>query len=140
MSKLQASVKIKIPSGKLEFKQAAEDYVKEVKEKDRGTIQSDWFVSSDNTECEISERWESSEAALAHQCNLREFSVTFFEKFGTPYFVTIYGDPLTETLENTKEADIMDIVVFFIGKVSIMTITNMIYDTRLVLLGSIKRW
>lgn len=46
-----------------EFNQAASDYIKEVREKYRGTLQSDWFISSDNSECEIRETWESTEAA-----------------------------------------------------------------------------
>ena len=54
MSKIQVSAKIKIPSGRIiEFKEAAADYVNQVKEKDTGTLQADWFLSSDGTECEI---------------------------------------------------------------------------------------
>lgn len=54
MSKIQVSAKIKIPSGRIiEFKEAAAYYVNQVKEKDTGTLQADWFLSSDGTECEI---------------------------------------------------------------------------------------
>lgn len=56
MSKIQSSARIKIPNGKLEeFKGAVIEYIKQVKEKDTGTYQSDWFLSSDMTECEIRE-------------------------------------------------------------------------------------
>jgi quinol monooxygenase YgiN len=107
MSKIQSSARIKIPNGKLEeFKEAVIEYIKQVKEKDTGTLQSDWFLSSDMTECEIREIWESSEAVLKHQSNLRDFSVRFFEKFSTPYSVTIYGDPSTQILENAKAGGI----------------------------------
>jgi hypothetical protein len=42
MSKIQVSAKIKIPSGKIkEFKEAAAHYIKQVKEKDTGTLQAD---------------------------------------------------------------------------------------------------
>ena len=103
MSKIQASAKLKIPTGRLdEFKEASADYIKEVKEKDKGTLQCDWFLSSDKTECEIREMYESSEAALAHQTNLEESIKDIFQKFGTPYSVTINGDPSAEVLENTK--------------------------------------
>jgi hypothetical protein len=65
MSQLQASAKMKIPEEKLEkFKKEAEEYIKQVKGKDTGTLQCDWFLSSDMTECEIRETYESSEAAL----------------------------------------------------------------------------
>jgi quinol monooxygenase YgiN len=76
MSKIQASAIIIIPNGKLEeFKRAAIEYIKEVKEKDKGTLQSEWFISNDNSECEIRETWESSDAVLEHQANLAEFSI-----------------------------------------------------------------
>ena len=103
MSKIQASAKIKIPNGKLEeFKQAARDYISEVKAKDKGTLQSDWYISRDNNECEIRETWESSEAAREHQENLAGFSMKFFERFDLPYLVTVYGDPSPEVLGNAK--------------------------------------
>jgi quinol monooxygenase YgiN len=112
MCKIQASAKIKIPYGMLdEFKQAATDYIKQVKEKDRGTLQSDWFLSSDKTECEIREIFESSEAALAHQLNLRESAAAIFGKFGSPYLVTIYGEPSREVIEIAKAGGI-DVKVF----------------------------
>ena len=54
MSNLQVSAKMKIREGILEgFKKHANECVQRVNEKDAGTIQFDWFISSDNTECEI---------------------------------------------------------------------------------------
>ena len=50
MSKIQTSAKIKIPPGMLEeFKRHVAEYIKQVKEKDSGTLQADWFVSCDKT-------------------------------------------------------------------------------------------
>ncbi len=98
-----ASVKIQIPYGMLdEFKEATTDYIKQVKQKYRGTLQSDWFLSSDKSECEIRETFESPDAALAHQLNLRESAATIFQKFGTPYPVTIYEDASAEVIEIAK--------------------------------------
>jgi hypothetical protein len=54
------------------------------------------------TECEIRETYESSEAALRHQFNLQESIKTIFKKFGTPYLVTIYGNPSLEVLQNAR--------------------------------------
>ena len=54
-----------------EFKRQVAEYIKQVKEKDTGTLQADWFISSDKTECEIRETYASSESALAHQDHLR---------------------------------------------------------------------
>jgi quinol monooxygenase YgiN len=112
MSKIQASAKMKIPLGMLdEFKRQVAEYIKQVKEKDSGTLQADWFISGDKTECEIRETYASSEAALAHQDHLRELQGIIFKKFGIPYSVVIYGDPSQELLENAKAGG-MDVKIF----------------------------
>lgn len=98
---------MKIPSDKLEeLKKAIADYIMEVKQKDKGTLQCDWFLSSDNTECEIREAYESSEALLARESNLGETIAIIFRTIGKPYSITIYGDPSHEVLENAKTAEL----------------------------------
>ena len=63
--KLQLSARMKIREGKLdEFKRQAAMCILQVKEKDPGTLQYDWFLNSDKTECEIRVAYESSEALL----------------------------------------------------------------------------
>jgi quinol monooxygenase YgiN len=106
MSKIQASARIKIPNGKLEeYKQQITEYISQIKEKDTGTLQFDWFINDDKTECEIREVYENSEAALAHQYHLRELQGKIFKKFA-PYSVTLYGNPSAELLENAKASGI----------------------------------
>lgn len=73
-----------------------------MKRKDTGTLQYDRFISSDNTECEIREAYENSDALLAHIENLREPLRMLFEKFATDHSVVIYGDPSAQLLENEK--------------------------------------
>ena len=103
MSKIHASAKIKIPPGLLEeYKQQVAEYISQIKEKDTGTLQFDWFISDDKTECEIRETYSSSESDLAHQDHLHELQGIIFEKFGSPYSVVIYGDPSPKLLENAK--------------------------------------
>jgi hypothetical protein len=43
---------------------------------------------------------------LAHQLNLRKSAAAIFEKFGTPYLVTIYGDPSAEVIEIARAGGI----------------------------------
>ena len=94
---------MKINHGMLEeFKQQAAKCISIAKEMDPGTLQYDWFISSDNTECEIRETYESSEALLAHVSNLREALRILFEKFASGHSVVIYGEPSAELLENAK--------------------------------------
>jgi quinol monooxygenase YgiN len=50
MSRIQVSAKMKIIEGMLEeFKQQVAKCISAVKEKDPGTLQYDWFLSSDKT-------------------------------------------------------------------------------------------
>ena len=103
MANLQVSAKMKIREGTLEgLKQHANECIQRVTEKDPGTIQYDWFISSDNTECEIRETYESSEAFLAHLSNLREQLQILYEKFASDHSVVIYGNPSPELLEKVK--------------------------------------
>ena len=112
MSKIQASAKMKIPSGMLEeYKQQVIEYIRQIKEKDTGTVQFDWFISGDKTECEIRETYASSEAALAHQDHLHELQGIFFTKFGIPHGLVLYGDPSPELLENARAGGI-DVKIF----------------------------
>lgn len=112
MSKIQVSARLTIPFGKLdEFKEQVSACVKQVKEKDRGTLQYDWFLSSDKTQCEIRETYESSEATLLHQSNLREELRRLFNKFGTLHSLVIYGEPSPALLENAKASG-TDVTVF----------------------------
>ena len=112
MSKIQASAKMNIPSGMLEeFKRQIAEYIKQVKEKDNGTLQADWFIGDDQTECEIGETYASSEAALAHQGHLHELQGIIFKKFGIPHPLVIYGDPSPELLENARAGG-MDVKIF----------------------------
>jgi quinol monooxygenase YgiN len=103
MSKIQVSAKMKINPGMLEeFNQQAAKCLSTAKDKDPGTLQYDWFISSDKTECEIRETYENSEAFLAHVSNLREPLRILFEKFASDHSVVIYGKPSPELLENAK--------------------------------------
>jgi hypothetical protein len=93
------------------YKKCVSEYINRIKEMDNGTLQFDWFISSDKTEVEILEVYASSEAALKHQEYLGELQGIIFKKFGAPYSLTIYGDPSPELIENVK-ASKMDVKVF----------------------------
>jgi hypothetical protein len=67
-----------------------------------GTLQFDWFISTDKIECEIRETYESSEAFLAQLSNLSELLLILYEKFASDHSVIIYGDPSPELLTKVK--------------------------------------
>jgi hypothetical protein len=93
---------MKIPPGMLkEYKRQVAEYIKQVKEKDIGTLQADWFISSDKTECEIRETYASSESALAHQDHLRELQEIIFKKFDILFSCNLRRS-LTGTIRKCK--------------------------------------
>jgi len=103
MSNLQVSAKMKIREGMLEgFKRQATECIQQAKEKDPGTLQFDWFISTDETECEIREAYETCEAFLAHLSNLSELLRILYEKFASDHSVIIYGYPSPELLAKVK--------------------------------------
>ena len=103
MVNLQVSAKMKIRDVMLEdFKQHIAQCVQRVKEKDPGTLQYDWFISTDKSECEIRETYDSSEAFLAHLSNLSDLLSILYERFASDHTVAIYGEPSPELLEMIK--------------------------------------
>jgi hypothetical protein len=48
--------------------------------------------------------FKNSDAVLSHISNLRGTQEAIFKKFGTPYSVTVYGDPSAKLLENARAA------------------------------------
>lgn len=101
-SKLQISATFKIPEGKLEeVKQMAKECIKLSREKDTGTLRYDWFISSDQTECEVREEYENSEAVAQHLMNLGA-TLTKLSTVAPMERVAVYGDPSPQLIEMTK--------------------------------------
>ncbi|MHA2038593.1 MAG: putative quinol monooxygenase [Promethearchaeota archaeon] len=101
-SKLQISAIFKIPEGKIEeFKQQANECIKLSKEKDPGTLRYDWFISSDQSECEIREEYKDSEAVIQHMMNLGPILTKLSAEFPMES-LTVYGDPSPQLLEMSK--------------------------------------
>jgi quinol monooxygenase YgiN len=95
---------MKIRPGKLEeFKRQAGVIIAQAKAKDPGTLQYDWFLSEDGTQCEVREIYESSDALLAHVFNISAPRDTLFEKFATDHAIVIYGDPPAGLLQKADE-------------------------------------
>src|SRR5512143_1583275 len=100
MNKIEVSARMTVRKGKLEgFKQQAAEIIRQTKEKDTGTLQYDWFLNSHQTECEIREVYESSEALAEHKHNLRNALRRLFEEFAYDHNVVVYGDPSPQLLE-----------------------------------------
>src|SRR5687768_6631654 len=67
MSKLRLIFRLKIHNGKLEsLKRVAARILTMVQQKGPGTLEYEWFMSADHTECVVLETFASSDALLEH--------------------------------------------------------------------------
>jgi quinol monooxygenase YgiN len=72
MSRLEVNARMAIRDGRLEgFKQQAAEIIRLARERDTKTLRYDWFLSSDRTECEVHEVYESSAGLIEHRMHCR---------------------------------------------------------------------
>ena len=108
MSQLQVSARMTVRPGKLEgFKQQAAECIKQTKEKDTKTLRYDWFLSNDETGCEIREAYVNSDGRIEHRRNVGEALNVLFSEFADAHAVTVYGDPSPQlkAMANAQMAD-----------------------------------
>ncbi|MEZ0364856.1 putative quinol monooxygenase [Mycobacterium sp. pUA109] len=73
-----------------EFKALAQDAVVSVRG-EAGALQYDWFLSDDQTKCVVLEKYESSEAVLAHLANAGAL-IGRLAKLGGGLDIEVFGD------------------------------------------------
>ena len=101
MSELQCVARLKIHDGKLEeFKSLAAKCAELVRTKDSGTLQYEWYISSDSTECLVFERYRDSQALLDHFKNLGDTMAAIFQTCAGSG--EICGTPSPELIELLK--------------------------------------
>lgn len=107
---LEVSAMMKVRKGKLDgFKQQAAEIIRLAKENDTKTLRYDWFLSKDETECEVREVYESSEGLVEHRMHIAEALKKLFSEFAEGHAVKIYGElspKLKEMLDGMKDVDI----------------------------------
>jgi quinol monooxygenase YgiN len=104
---LQVSARMTIRPGMLEgFKQQAAECIRQTRDKDTKTLRYDWFLSKEQTECEIREAYENSEGLLEHRKHIGEALSKLFNEFADAHAVTVYGEPSPElvALANAQTA------------------------------------
>jgi quinol monooxygenase YgiN len=103
MNTLEVSARMTVRPGKLEgFKQQAAEIIRQAHEKDTKTLRYDWFLNNDQTECEVRERYESSDGLIEHRQHVGEPLKTLFAEFADNHAVTIYGEPSPQLVELVK--------------------------------------
>ena len=100
MSKLEVSARMTVRKGKLEsFTLQAAECIRQTKEKDTKALRYDWFLSDDETECEIREAYERSEGLVEHRIHIGKALNKLFTEFAENHAVTVYGEPSPELVD-----------------------------------------
>ncbi len=103
MERLEVSARMTVREGKLEgFRRQAAECIKQTKEKDTKTLRYDWFLSNDETECEIREAYRGSEGLVEHRIHVGDALEKLFSEFAEDHMVRVYGKPSPELLEMAK--------------------------------------
>ena len=105
MTKIQTTAYLKIHPGKQEaFDALANNCIEAVKEKDKGTLQYDWFYSEDNVTCVVREHYESSAALMEHMANVGEHLGPML--IISHLSLEVFGNPSTELLAALEGLDV----------------------------------
>ena len=92
MQEIQITARFRIHAGRLDdFHSLARECMDVVREHDTGTLQYDWFLHPDGTECVLRERYRDSDAVMEHMGNLGDRLGRFFEFCDVD--IEVYGSP-----------------------------------------------
>jgi quinol monooxygenase YgiN len=103
MNYLELSAHMKVRPGCLEgFKKQAAELIRITKENDTRTLQYDWFLSTDGTECEVREAYTGSDGLIEHNTHILEARTRLFKDYADGHFMTFYGEPSQALLDLLK--------------------------------------
>lgn len=103
METLEVSARMTVREGKLDgFKRQAAECIRLTRERDTRTLRYDWFLSSDETECEIRETYEDADGLVEHRMHVGDALERLFSEFADNHAVSVYGRPSPELLEMAK--------------------------------------
>lgn len=119
MNRLELSARSSVRAGKLEgFKDLAAEFIRQTKEKDTRTLRFDWYLTSDQTECEIREEYLDAPGFIEHKMNTGAITEKMFAEFASDHRVAIFGDPppmLVQKVEQTPMGRTVSWFRFFQG-------------------------
>jgi quinol monooxygenase YgiN len=100
MGQFEVRARLKIREGQLDgFKRQAAELMRQAREKDTGTAAYDWFLSSDETQCEVREAYVDADAFIEHAFHVRQARDTLFGDFAYDHQMTIYGESVPRLVE-----------------------------------------
>ena len=90
----EVTARLKIREGELEgFKRQAAEMIRLTEERDTKTLRYDWFLSADESQCEVREGYVDADGLLEHAPNVAEAREQLFRDHAYGHEMTIYGEP-----------------------------------------------
>ena len=93
MALLELSAHMTVRHGCLDgFKKQAAELIRITQEKDTHTLRYDWFLSLDETECEVREAYTGPEGLIEHNRHILDARTKLFRDYADNHFMTVYGE------------------------------------------------
>ena len=90
----EVTAQLKVREGELDgFKRQAAEMMRLTNELDTKTVRYDWFLSDDETECEVREAYVDANALIEHARHIGEARNTLFRDFADGHTITFYAEP-----------------------------------------------
>jgi quinol monooxygenase YgiN len=90
----EVMARLKVRDGELDgFKRQAAEVMRLARELDTKTLRYDWFVSADETECEVREVYSDADGLFEHNKHVVEARNQLFRDHAYGHDMTIYGEP-----------------------------------------------
>jgi quinol monooxygenase YgiN len=100
----EATARLRVREGELEaFKQQAAEVMRLVRAQDDPPLRYDWFLSDDDTECEVREAYVNADALHEHQQRIAEAKTKLFRELVEGHTMTFY-DELSPALAGALQA------------------------------------
>jgi quinol monooxygenase YgiN len=90
----EVTARLKVREGELEgFRRQAAEMMRLTSELDTKTVRYDWFLSEDETECEVREAYVDADALIEHSRHIGEARSRLFRDFADGHTITFYAEP-----------------------------------------------
>ena len=100
----EVTARLRVREGQLKgFKRQAAEMMRLTRELDTRTIRYDWFLSDDESECEVREAYLDADALIEHSRHIAETRNTLFRGFADGHTIAFYAEP-SPSLAKAMEA------------------------------------
>jgi quinol monooxygenase YgiN len=105
---------MKVRPGQVDrFKEQVAEIIRLAQEKDTRTLRFDWFLSQDETECELREEYVDSEGFMEHRAHIAPAAQMLFVDIVADHRVAVYGEPSAMLFESVDRGPMGRTVTWF---------------------------